>query len=75
MEDLPTLLIRLKPGPDTGLTVSAWEERLRQAPPCVIAVVRDNTLYLDLRTVQEQEEDDLVNAVIAAAEKGSRYQT
>lgn len=54
---LPTWLISLK-----CEDVAAVEKELRQGKPAVIARVEENRLVLDLRTVFESEEEDLVAA-------------
>lgn len=62
-QDLPTTLIRLKPAADSNKSITSWERSLRQQATPVIARVQDETLVLDLRTVDPREEDVLVSSV------------
>ncbi len=62
MQDLPTVLIRLRPA-EKGIGAAAWEERIRGGDPPVIACVRDEALLIDPRTVDPDEESDLVEAI------------
>jgi L-seryl-tRNA(Ser) seleniumtransferase len=59
-QSLPTWLIAI-----TGPHVSALDARLRSAEPPVVARVEKDRLLLDLRTVQPEEEDDLLAALQA----------
>ena len=63
-EDLPTTLVRLVPSGDAG--VASWEAALRAGPLPVIARVREDALWLDPRTIDPGEEDDLIEAVARA---------
>ena len=69
-EDLPTVLVSVRPAGGASPSVSAWEERLRKpASPAVMPVVarvREDALLLDLRTVEPAEEEDLIEAVLAS---------
>ncbi len=56
----PTALIALK---HQGLKADQIEQKLRQSSPPVIARIGDNLVLLDLRTVQENEEFELLEAV------------
>ncbi len=69
--DLPTSLVRLRPGA-AGPAVAAWEAWLRHAPVPVVARVREDALWLDPRTVDPSEEDDLVQGVAWAMERAIR---
>ncbi|HLL73012.1 MAG TPA: L-seryl-tRNA(Sec) selenium transferase [Pyrinomonadaceae bacterium] len=57
----PTALIALK---HAQLSADALEARLREANPPVIARILDERLVLDLRTVAEEEESELLNALV-----------
>lgn len=61
---LPTFLLAV-----TGQAFSADElaERLRQANPPVVARVEEGRVLLDLRTVVEDEEQELVKALVSAS--------
>ena len=67
MEELPTWLVRLRPGPGSGCSVTALESALRSGETPVIARVHEDALILDLRTVDPSEEDGLLRSVAAAA--------
>ena len=65
-EDLPTTLVSLRPARAGGEGVTAWEVSLRGAAVPVIARVRDDALWLDPRTVDPSEEEDLIESVATA---------
>ncbi|HST51332.1 MAG TPA: L-seryl-tRNA(Sec) selenium transferase [Pyrinomonadaceae bacterium] len=56
----PTALVALK---HTTLSASALDERLRRAAPPVVARILDDRVVLDLRTVAEEEEAELLDAL------------
>ncbi len=60
----PTALIALT---HTSLSASALDDRLRRAAPPVIARILDGRVMLDLRTVSEEEEDELLDALASVA--------
>jgi L-seryl-tRNA(Ser) seleniumtransferase len=60
----PTALLALT---HAALTASALEERLRRAAPPVIARILDERVVLDLRTVAEGEEAELLDALASVA--------
>ncbi|PYS78780.1 MAG: L-seryl-tRNA(Sec) selenium transferase, partial [Acidobacteria bacterium] len=60
----PTALLALT---HAALTASALEERLRRAAPPVIARILDDRVVIDLRTVSEAEEAELLDALASAA--------
>lgn len=64
MLGLPAALVSIRP--PAGLTARRLESALRAQDPPVIARIEKETVLLDLRTVFETEEDDLVAAVVAA---------
>jgi len=61
--DLPTVLISLTP--PAGVSAAAVERRLREGPTPVVARVEKDRILLDLRTVPESEEPELVRMVLA----------
>lgn len=61
-QSLPTWRIALA-APDPA----SWERRLRAAEPPVIALVQNDRLLLDLRTVREEEEQELVRVLAETA--------
>jgi len=65
-EALETVVVQWRP---SSGAVDALTSAMRSASPPVIARVQDQAILFDLRTVQEEEFDDLV-AVAAAAVKG-----
>ncbi len=62
MQTLPAALVAVSGPP--GLAVRRIEAALRVSDPPVIARVERDRLLLDLRTVRETEEDDLLAAVL-----------
>src|SRR5437870_1326889 len=58
---LPTWLVAIECG-----HVTALERRLRAGDPPVVARIEDGRLLLDLRTVFEDEDVELAQAVLAA---------
>jgi L-seryl-tRNA(Ser) seleniumtransferase len=67
-EDLPTTLVRLaEAAPGTGGSgVTVWEAALRAADVPVIARVQDDALWLDPRTIDPAEEEELIETVARA---------
>jgi len=67
-EELPTTLITIRPGP-AGRQPSAarWEEALRKAPHPVVARIHEDALVVDLRTVEAEREDELIETLSATA--------
>ncbi len=67
-EDLPTTLVRIRPGRAGRLpTAARWEEALRKAPHPVVARIQEDALVIDLRTVEPEREDDLVEMLSSTA--------
>ncbi len=66
MEDISTFLLALKP---RDITAEAYEAALRRGRPPVVARVREGWLLLDLRTVLEDQEEALAEALLAALKK------
>jgi L-seryl-tRNA(Ser) seleniumtransferase len=60
LQALPTWVVAIQP---LTLTAASLEERLRKSAPPVIARVKEEELLLDLRTVAEEEEAVLLEAV------------
>lgn len=50
--EFPTFVVAIKPD---GISVNKLEERLRLGSPCIIARIKDETLILDARTIQDSE--------------------
>jgi L-seryl-tRNA(Ser) seleniumtransferase len=61
----PTALIALT---HQRHTPDALDQRLRQHAPPVVARIQDARLVLDLRTVAESEEDELLEALVRASQ-------
>jgi L-seryl-tRNA(Ser) seleniumtransferase len=57
---LPTKLIAIAVD---GVSTTALDARLRAGDPPIVARIQDDCVVLDLRTVAEAEEPDLVNAI------------
>ncbi len=69
MQALPSTIVSIRP--PEGLTVDRIEASLRANVPAVVARIVKGNLLLDLRTVFETEEDDLLVAVLSATQAGS----
>lgn len=65
--ELPTTLVALSPG---NGRVGQWARNLRLGEPAVMGRVADGRLLLDLRTVLETEEEDLIRALVDALPGG-----
>lgn len=63
MEDIPTTVVALAP---RRMSATALDERLRLGEPHVIARIKDGRLLLDPRTLREDEEIEVVDALVAA---------
>jgi len=61
----PTALVALA---HSTLSADALEERLRRATPPVVARILDGRVVLDLRTVEESEEGELLDALASICE-------
>jgi L-seryl-tRNA(Ser) seleniumtransferase len=61
--DFPTFVVSIKP---STISVNALEKKLREGAPPVIARIRENTLLIDARTVQDKEVKGLVECIIFA---------
>ena len=57
---LPTKLVAIQV---EGLSAEALDTRLRAGDPPIVARIQDDRVVLDLRTVAEPDEPDLVNAI------------
>ena len=64
MQSLPSALVAIDPV--EPLTARGMEAKLRSNDPPVVARIEKDRLLLDLRTVFETEEDDLIAAVLRA---------
>ena len=60
LQTLPTRVVAIRP---LGISAASLEERLRRNRPPVIARVKEEEVLLDLRTVAEEEEEVLLEAV------------
>ncbi|HEX7779649.1 MAG TPA: L-seryl-tRNA(Sec) selenium transferase, partial [Vicinamibacterales bacterium] len=60
---LPTKLIAISVD---GISASEFDARLRRGDPPVVARIHDDRVVLDLRTVQENEDATLVEALVRA---------
>ena len=67
-EDLPTYVIALHAD---NISAHELEERLRKGTPPVIARIKDDTLILDMRTIQDQDADELLEVIHHALSKES----
>lgn len=64
MEDIPTTVVALAPKHGSA---TALEQRLRLGEPAVIARIKDGRLLLDPRTLREDEEVEVVTALLHAS--------
>jgi L-seryl-tRNA(Ser) seleniumtransferase len=60
LQALPTRVLALRP---LRISAAVLEERLRKSETPVIARVKEEEVLLDLRTVAEEEEEPLLEAV------------
>jgi len=67
VEDLETVLVRVRPTHLARHDVVQWEDGLRGADLPVIARIQDDAILLDLRTVDPREESDLIETLAATA--------
>jgi L-seryl-tRNA(Ser) seleniumtransferase len=58
--DFPTFSVSIKP---LGIKVNELEKRLRLGDPPVIARIKEDTLHIDARTIQEKEIKTLVKSI------------
>jgi L-seryl-tRNA(Ser) seleniumtransferase len=63
LQRLPTWVMALRP---LSTTVARMEKRLRESNPPVIARVQEGEILLDLRTVAEREEKELLDSLLKA---------
>jgi L-seryl-tRNA(Ser) seleniumtransferase len=63
MEDIPTTVVAIAP---KRMSATALEERLRLGDPHVITRIKDGRLLIDPRTLREDEETEIVDALAAA---------
>ena len=56
----PTALVRVE---HASLSASALDEALRRGSPPVVARILDDRVVLDLRTISEEEETELTDAL------------
>lgn len=68
MEDIPTTVVSLLP---RSVSANALEERLRLGEPAVIARLKDGRLLLDPRTLDPNEEPEVVAALVRAGRLGT----
>ena len=64
--DFPTFSVSIKP---MNIKVNALEKRLRLGEPPVIARIKEDTLLIDARTIEDREIKTLVNCIVNALEK------
>jgi L-seryl-tRNA(Ser) seleniumtransferase len=63
LQELPTRLVALSPGPQAARTAEA---ALRHGTPAVLVRIKEDRLLVDLRTVAPDEEPELGAALQAA---------
>ena len=67
-QSVPTTLIRLRC--KGGIKITDVENALRNGSPPVIARIENDSLLIDLRTVQEDEEEALAGCLVRALNQG-----
>jgi L-seryl-tRNA(Ser) seleniumtransferase len=60
MTKIPTFIVSVRPRNDS---FSAWVSKIRLGNPALVGRVQDNQLFLDLRTVAEEEEEEVVQCL------------
>lgn len=60
LAELPTVVVALRP---QHVTVNELEEKLRLGKPSVLARIKEDRLLLDVRTIQEGEDKQIVNVL------------
>lgn len=65
--DLPTYVVSIKSG---RISVNELEERLRRVTPPIIARIREEALIIDVRTVRDEDLEDLIRGVKKAIQEG-----
>lgn len=58
---IPTFIVSVRPRNDS---FSAWVSKIRLGNPALVGRVQDNQLFLDLRTVAEDEEEEVVQCLM-----------
>jgi len=53
-----------------GLTAGVWASKLRDAEIPVIGIVRQNTFWMDMRTISDSDEHDLVRMIESVLKRG-----
>lgn len=61
--NFPTFVVSIKP---SDMSVNTLERRLREGAPPVIARIKENTLFIDARTVQDKEVKELIKCITSA---------
>lgn len=61
--DFPTHVVSIKPD---KLSVNDLEERLRKGDPPVIARIKEDSLIIDVRTVRDEDLEDLIKVIRGA---------
>lgn len=64
--ELPTGLVEVVP---TACSVTEMSRRLREGEPAVLARLQDDRLLLDMRTIQPEEEESLIYALVRSLNK------
>jgi L-seryl-tRNA(Ser) seleniumtransferase len=68
VQTIPTRLLKVKP---KALSADSLARLLRHHQPAVFPRVQDDAVLLDFRTIQENEDSVVLDALLAALQKGS----
>ena len=60
LAELPTAVVSIKP---LNMSVNELEQRLRSGKPPILARIKEDKLLLDVRTIQESEDEEIITSL------------